>query len=376
MEKEGLKYSISKKKVTFKESEPSPNDETIKELQIRSSSRHIKLVMDNKLSTNRLVSNKTLISRELIRKFSTKIDLFEHKPCEKKTDKFDNNIKDKKSSEKNIHSLLKTITEEVTIKYNNSFDKNFIDSRFNLPEYYEEYVVKNIKVIKNIQFFFQQCDYETSYDKIKSDLSIEFDYSKPYLFFDLDETLIHSEIFDESRQSLYDKIVSFPITTEEGKEEIETFGIFIRPKVEEFLKWVKQHFTLAIFTAAEMNYAEKVLKVVGIFDYFETILDRSSTINVKGFMIKDMSIFNSTYEKLNALIIDNNIYSFSNSLKQGILISSFYEDKNDNELAELRNYIEKFLLEDVSNIISINDGYYMYHELMSNIDEEANIEAD
>lgn len=374
MEKEGLKFSISKKKVTIKESEPSPNDETIKELQIRSSSRHIKLVMDNKISSNRLVSNKTLISKELIRKFSTKVDLFEHKPCEKKTDKFDNN--NDKKSEKNIHSLLMTITEEVTKKYNNSFDKNFIDSRFNLPEYYEEYVVKNIKVIKNIQFFFQQSDYEASYDKIKSNLVIEFDYSKPYLFFDLDETLIHSETFEESRKNLYDKIISFPITNDEGKEEIETYGIFIRPKVEEFLNWVKQHFTLAIFTAAEMNYAEKVLKVVGIFDYFETILDRSSTINVKGFMVKDMSIFNSTYEKLNALLIDNNIYSFSNSLKQGILISSFYEDKNDDELTELRNYIEKYLLEDVSNIISINDGYYMYHELMSNIDEDANIEVD
>lgn len=374
MEKEGLKFSISKKKVTIKESEPSPNDETIKELQIRSSSRHIKLVMDNKISSNRLVSNKTLISKELIRKFSTKVDLFEHKPCEKKTDKFDNN--NDKKSEKNIHSLLMTITEEVTKKYNNSFDKNFIDSRFNLPEYYEEYVVKNIKVIKNIQFFFQQSDYEASYDKIKSNLVIEFDYSKPYLFFDLDETLIHSETFEESRKNLYDKIISFPITNDEGKEEIETYGIFIRPKVEEFLNWVKQYFTLAIFTAAEMNYAEKVLKVVGIFDYFETILDRSSTINVKGFMVKDMSIFNSTYEKLNALLIDNNIYSFSNSLKQGILISSFYEDKNDDELTELRNYIEKYLLEDVSNIISINDGYYMYHELMSNIDEDANIEVD
>jgi TFIIF-interacting CTD phosphatase-like protein len=268
-----------------------------------------------------------------------------------------------------------TITEEVTKKYNHSFDKNFIDSRFNLPEYYEEYVVKNIKVIKNIQFFFQQSEYENAYDKIKADLQIEFDYSKNYLFFDLDETLIHSESFDEARKSLYDKVISIVSTNEDGKEETENYGIFVRPKVDDFLKWVSQHFTLVIFTAAEKNYAEKVLKEVGIFQYFESILDRTSTINVKGFMIKDMSIFNSRYEKLNALIIDNNIYSFSNSLKQGVLISSFYDDKTDDELTELRNYIEKHLLEDITNLVSVNDSYYMYHELMSNIDEEANIEA-
>lgn len=372
MEK-GKNYSISKKKVSFKEQEPTANDETIKDLQIRSSSRQIKLIKENKPSCNTLVSNKTLISKELIRKFSTKVDLFD-RTCEKKTDKFINNDP-KEDSGKKIHSLFMTISEEVSKKYYNSFDKNFIDSRFNLPEFYEEYVVQNIKVIKNIQFFFQQADYETKYDSIKARIKTELDYSKPYLFFDLDETLIHTESYIESKKNLYDKIISFVTTNEEGKENIDYYGVFVRPKVEDFLIWAKNNFSLAIFTASEMNYAEKVLKEVDLLKYFDFVLDRSYTIEVKGFMVKDMSIFNSTYDKLNALLVDNNIYSFANSLKQGILISSFYDDKNDDELKELKEYIEKYLLEDTSNIIAINDGYYMYNELMSNIDEEAMVES-
>jgi len=54
------------------------------------------------------------------------------------------------------------------------------------------------------------------------------------------------------------------------------------------------------------------------------------------------------------LIIDNSLYSFNNQLGNGILITSFYNDPNDKELVNVKNYLEKMKFANVDDVRGIN----------------------
>jgi len=234
-----------------------------------------------------------------------------------------------------------------------------------------------------MQFFFNESCYDDIFAKINKKVldELNLDYSKPYLIFDLDETLIHSELIQEKPKSFYDKTFKSNLDNEE--DNIVDIGIMIRPGSYEFLNWIKQYFRLGLMTAAEITYAHKILECCEMEKYFDFVIDISYCIPLKDFYIKDMSIFNSNYEKLQALIIDNNIFSFSNSLPQGILISSFYYDKQDTEFEEMKNYFKENILnsDDIcENMININNNYFMYQQLMVNLninsDEDSDLDSD
>lgn len=280
-------------------------------------------------------------------------------------------IESRKEDQESGKNLYEQVVLEMEAKFSKSMKENFIDHIHNNPDLYEDYVFENLKVIKRMQFFFNQEDYDEVYSQRRAEISknFSFDYNIPYLLFDLDETLIHSEAFRPEEEKNYDKIIELDFIDNDSQLKVEKLGVFVRPFAEEFLSWAAENFKLIIFTAAEIRYATLILKALNLEKYFEIILDRNYTIEVKGFFVKDVTLFNS-FDKLNCLIIDNNIFSFSATLAQGILISSFYNDKEDVELKNLKTYFEETIIPNIDDIVSTNSDYYMYQELMSKIEFE------
>ena len=60
----------------------------------------------------------------------------------------------------------------------------------------------------------------------------------------------------------------------------------------------------------------------------------------EGVYIKDLRIFEQNRRMENMVIVDNAVYSFGYQLENGIPIIPFYDDKNDEELLHLSQYLE------------------------------------
>lgn len=309
----------------------------------------------------------SIFMKEMVKKFSSRGDTLFNDSRSNSQDSIDNfKINDSSSLDKSESFLMK-VTREMESSYHSVMKECFIDHIHNVPESYDEYVIKNLRVIKCLQFFFNQVEYDNAYNqkRIQIAKNFKFDFNLPYVLLDLDETLIHSEVFQEYNRQLYDKIVNIDYI-EDGELKVEILGVFIRPFAREFLEWASEIFKLVLFTAAEMKYAFLMLKAFEIEKYFEVILDKEYTIDVKGFLIKDVTLLNNS-ERLNCVIIDNNIFSFASTLAQGILISSFYNEKDDFEFRDLKVYFEETIIPNIENMVNINSDYFMYQELMFSI---------
>ena len=178
--------------------------------------------------------------------------------------------------------------------------------------------------------------------------------NKKLLLLDLDETLIHADFSEEflnNKNIKYDAIISFysdnsnendemdfNITDDESKDYsnekvLNSVGIFIRPGIQKFLAEITKYFEVGIFTASIQEYADAV---INYFDpdnkYIKLRLYRNNCINVGDLLrVKDLRILGNINFK-NIVLVDNNIYSFIPQLNNGILINSFYYDKEDEEL--------------------------------------------
>jgi len=145
----------------------------------------------------------------------------------------------------------------------------------------------------------------------------------------LDETLITScSLRDEP-----DKI----LTPADGGPPIM---IKIRPFAREFLKKMKEHFEIMVFTAAMSSYAETIIKELDPEKkYVSYILDRSFCLETKnGFYIKDLRIIKNRDLK-NVVLVDNLVHSFGFQVENGIPIIEWTGNKNDVELKHLMEYL-------------------------------------
>ena len=119
------------------------------------------------------------------------------------------------------------------------------------------------------------------------------------LVLDLDETLVH---YVEEENSAY---------------------VQVRPHADEFLKILSKHFELVLFTAAEEDYTRK-------YTEFKN-----------GCYIKDLSKLGRDLKRV--CIVDNNKDNFSLQPENGLFISSYYGEQNDNELSFLCNDLMKII---------------------------------
>ena len=150
----------------------------------------------------------------------------------------------------------------------------------------------------------------------------------------MDETLIHC--VDDLESEVPDVVLN--ITFPNG--EIVEAGINVRPFAIESLKEANKKYQVAVFTASHKFYADVVL------DYLDPKrelihyrLYRDSCFQTEdGVYIKDLRIIKNRSLK-DMVIVDNAVYSFGFQLDNGIPIIPFYNNKQDEELLHLMNYL-------------------------------------
>jgi Dullard-like phosphatase family protein len=225
---------------------------------------------------------------------------------------------------------------------------------------------------------------------------------KKILLLDLDETLIHADFNEEflnNETIKYDAIITFysKINTDEilsnknndndNNNDIELnttdveskddnnsndkvlnkVGIFLRPGLQNFLVESSKYFEIGIFTASLPEYADAVINYLDPDNkYIKFRLYRNNCINVGDLLrVKDLRILKNINIK-NIILLDNNMYSFTPQISNGILINSFYFDKQDKELYNVLNYLIEYILPS-SDVRKVNEQFFGFKKILDDI---------
>ena len=146
------------------------------------------------------------------------------------------------------------------------------------------------------------------------------------LVLDLDETLVH---YFEDETEAYVKV---------------------RMGTEKFIKELSTYCEICIFTASTKYYADTVINGLGNHDLIDYRLYRQHTNMKGGVNIKDLSKLGRNLEKI--IIVDNIEENYQLQPNNGINISDFEGDENDNELEYLLEDLLEVVREPGKNIIN------------------------
>ena len=249
------------------------------------------------------------------------------------------NINNKEISKKNnINNIsnenkYKIPSKNITFTHKNKIIDSSIDEKSNNATYSNKSKAELNKKIKNnltnpliakkisdinSSFYFQLKYYFNLYfnnfilllekNQVKAPFLPKLD-TKRYkytLVLDLDETLVH---YIEEENSAY---------------------VQVRPYADYFLKELSKFFESVLFTAAEEDYTDIVLKELNKNKYITHILCRKYTELNNGSYIKDLSKLGRDLSKV--VIVDNNKDNFRLQPENGLYISSYFGEQNDNEL--------------------------------------------
>jgi len=238
-------------------------------------------------------------------------------------------------------------------------DLQFVDPRENKPGNYNIYIEKVIRSLKT----FDKIDFLTILNEKLIHLPDNF--KKQYtLVLDLDETLIHSD-FDYKYVN-HDEILEFYY-----ENETVQIPLILRPGVKQFLLSIRDMYNIIVFTAGKKEYADCILNYLdpenNIFKY-RMYRENCISLNNKVY-IKDLRILGSL-DLGKIIIIDNSIYSFANQLSNGILVTSFYNDKSDNELFNLMNYLDCLSKYNLDDLRVHNESIFNFERIKSQIENE------
>ncbi|KAL4491319.1 hypothetical protein ABPG72_021705 [Tetrahymena utriculariae] len=182
---------------------------------------------------------------------------------------------------------------------------------------------------------------------------------KKTLILDLDETLIHCN------ESL-DKTSDFILDIQADSKEVVQAGINVRPYAKQFLEEMSHLYEIVIFTASRSIYANEVINKLDPQNKFIfKRLFRENCIYKNKIYIKDLRIFKNRDIK-NLVIVDNCCLSFCHNILNGIPIIPFYDDKRDQELLELSNYLKHLAqVDDVRPVIKNSFKFKQYKNYQS-----------
>ena len=255
--------------------------------------------------------------------------------------------------------------EILIIPFEESFEKYYVDSAQNTNGNFDNYIKSGLKLIS----LFPKENYQKEIEKISNSFNLlNNDKNKKTLILDLDETLIHSDLDLEYKNHI---ITLFFDSQEEGEEEKNIpIPLILRPKLFDFLNYVKEKYELIIFTASQKNYADKIIDYIEKDQkYFSLRLYREHCIFIKpGLYIKDLRIFKNRDLK-NIILIDNSIFSFAHQLNNGILVTSFYNDEDDCFLINLKDYLI-YCIENCDDVRIINQQQFKFEDYKNDIIKE------
>jgi CTD small phosphatase-like protein 2 len=292
-----------------------------------------------------------------------------------------------KKSLSEIKKELKEFKKQaMTIEFNP------LGSRENYPGNYDNYIQTSLTHISQLRKL--RFDYALSNKKIYEgvpDYTNKIKPDKKILLIDLDETLIHSDFSLEylnDKKVKYDTIIKFKETESDFEENYEDYydmrrkklkrelfneekeykvGVFIRKGAKEFLTEVSKYFVVGIFTASVKDYADAVI------DYLDPNknlikfrLYRNNCINLNDkIFVKDLRIIKGIDIK-DIILLDNSIYSFAAQINNGILVNSFFNDKNDIELYNVLGYLLNFLVK-ADDVRVINEQFFNFDKIINDL---------
>ena len=307
----------------------------------------------------------------------------------------------------NCFNIAKTISKKQNLnlkQFEYEVSKlNFcpIGSNANFSGNYDNYLgitLSHISKMVNIKFDYA-LESPSLYEKFPKSVIERLSLSdKKILVLDLDETLVHADFDEEfaNKENIkYDaKITFYSEDNSEKREKIDknekyekdlidesiltdddskdlsnskilnTVGIFLRPGVKQFLEEVSKYFEVGIFTASVPEYADAVINYLDPENKFIKFrLYRKNCINVKDLLrVKNLKIFqNIPLKKI--ILVDNNMYSFTPQLNNGILINSFIYDKDDNELANVLSYLCNYILP-AEDVRKVNEQFFGFKKIV------------
>ena len=215
--------------------------------------------------------------------------------------------------------------------------------------------------------------------------------NKKILLLDLDETLMHAD-FDEEyiddKSNKYDTIIKFKANRQENEEsdnnmdiedstwcsgmeededDLHSVGIFVRNNAFSFLQNVSKYFDVGIFTASVKEYADAVISFLDPENkLIKFRLYRNNCINFNNsFYVKDLRIFKNV-DLRNIVLLDNSIYSFAAQINNGILINSFFNNKNDEELNNAFEYLINYILPS-DDVKKVNEEFFNFGQIINDL---------
>ena len=252
-----------------------------------------------------------------------------------------------KSNTNSIENVNNIIIKNLNLNYT-SIKENF-------PGNYDNYIknsLYDIYLIKN------KINFEKYYS---NKINLNINNNKQILFIDLDETLIHSDIYDKKSFIInnYDKILKFKYDN-----LYYYIGINFRKNLNFFLKKVSKYFNLILFTASYKEYADVIIDYIDPENnIFKKRFYKESCINLyENINIKDLNIFNDIDLKC-SIILDNNIFSFCNNLNNGILINSFFEGEDD-DLINIYYYLDNYI-KNSEDVRKVNENLFGFEKFLN-----------
>jgi len=236
---------------------------------------------------------------------------------------------DGESHRKRAKSFEKTVLEDQITSRKSSFFENTKQTPICHTMYHEEF--EKIK-----QF---EIPTETILNEKKVNLGPKHDEKKYTLALDLDLTLVYNEFMD---------------TKAEAKQS-STSHIKLRPYVLNFLYEVSQFYEIVIFTASSEDYANDVVKKLDPEkEIIKKVISRKNCIEMKeGIMVKDLRIF-ADRRISNILLVDDSIYSFAFQIGNGIPVSQYKGNEEDDELEFLSQYLVSMAEEFPESLVELN----------------------
>ena len=274
-----------------------------------------------------------------------------------------------------------------------------IGSNSNISGNYDNYLgttLSHIVQMRNIKFDYA-LEYPSIYENYpKKEIETISKSEKKILVLDLDETLIHADFDEEianNKNVKYDAEITFlsdencsnnktdddndndnesTLTDDDSKDYsnrkiLNTVGIFLRPGVKQFLEEVNKYFEVGIFTASVPEYADAVINYLDPENkLIKFRLYRNNCINVGDLLrVKNLKIFkNIPLKKI--ILVDNNMYSFAPQLNNGVLINSFINDKNDNELLNVLSYLVNYILP-CDDVRKVNEEFFGFKKIVDDM---------
>lgn len=158
------------------------------------------------------------------------------------------------------------------------------------------------------------------------------------LVLDLDETLVHCSREGKSPRVPSDRAVP-PDLIIEFEATLAYGSVSFRPFVKLFLEVAAKAFEITVFTASQQTYADKVINALDpTGSCISHRLYRQHCTELRGAFFKELGLLGRPLAQ--CILVDNSPISVACNPDHGVLISSWYGDRNDRELMDLLGLLQ------------------------------------